>query len=164
MTRDFVRSVSLLSRGFQVETELTIQALHQGMRIVEVPVALTKRPPGGESKIRIVSDGFKILFTIVDLFRTYKPLTTFGGTGLVAVLVGIVLGSRVVIEFLQTGLVPRIPTAILATGLVLSGLFGIAVGLILNTLSRSFRELRYQLFAFEKRLEIRASVQGDELA
>jgi glycosyltransferase involved in cell wall biosynthesis len=151
MTRDFVRSVTLLSEGFQIETELTIQALHQRMRIVEVPVRLTPRPSGGESKIRIVADGVKILFTIVDLFRTYKPLTTFGGLGLLALISGVLLGIRVVVEFVQTGLVLRMPTAVLATGLVISGFFGIAVGLILNTLSRSFKEVQYQMFAFEKR-------------
>ena len=95
-------------------------------------------------------------------FERYKPLTTFGGAGLVAVLVGFVLGTRVVIEFLETGMVPRIPTAILATGLVLTGFFGIAVGLILNTLSRSFKELQHQILAFEKRLEVGNHVQRDD--
>ncbi len=144
-TREFVRSVPVLSRGFQIEAELTIQALHHGMRIAEVPVTLTDRPAGGVSKIRIMTDGAQILWTIFDLFRTYKPLTMFGGTGLALIAVGAALGISVSLEFMKTGLVRRFPTAILATGIVLSGLLSISVGLILNTLSRSFKEIHYQL-------------------
>jgi glycosyltransferase involved in cell wall biosynthesis len=152
MTRDFVRQVSLLSDGFQIETELTIQALHHRMRIVEVPVTLAERPAGGESKIRFLSDGFNILWTIFDLFRTYKPLTVFGGIGLVMLGLGALLGIAVTLEFLETGLVRRFPTAILATGMVLSGLLAVSVGLILNTLSRSFEELHHRMIALEQRL------------
>lgn len=157
MTREFVRMVPILSEGFQIETELTIQALHARVRIIEVPVALGKRLPGGESKIRVVSDGFKILWTIFDLFRTYKPLTVFGGTGLLTIAVGLILGIGVVMEFVETGLVPRFPTAILAAALVLSGLLSISVGLILNTLSRNFKELHYKIMSLDHRLESRGS-------
>jgi glycosyltransferase involved in cell wall biosynthesis len=156
MTRDFVRSISVLSDGFQIETEMTIQALHQKMRIIELPVTLTKRPPGGQSKIRIVSDGFKILWTIFDLFRTYKPLTVFGGAGLFMISLGLILGIVVLLEFFETGLVRRFPTAILASGMVLTGLLGISVGLILNTLMRSFREMDYKINALEERLRDRS--------
>lgn len=152
MTREFVRGVPVFSEGFQIETELTIQALHHRMRVVEVPVTLSKRPDGGESKIRILSDGLKISWMILDLFRTYKPLTFFGGIGLMLIAIGIFLGIGIVREFLQTGLVPRFPTAILATALVLSGLLAISVGLILNTLSRSFREIYYHIMLVDRRL------------
>lgn len=152
MTRHFVRTISLLSEGFQVETELTIQALHHHMRIVEVPVTLTERPIGSESKIRILSDGFKISWTIVDLFRTYRPLTVFGGSGFLMLALGFALGCIVTVEFLETGMVRRFPSAVLATGMVLSGLLSLSVGLILNTLSRSFRELHHRIIATEQRL------------
>ena len=153
MTREFVRLVPVLSSGFQIETELTIEALRHHQRIIELPVTLRRRVGGSESKIRIISDGLKILWTIFDLFRTYKPLTVFGGAGVLAIVVGFVLGFGVVLEFWKTGLVPRFPTAILASALVLSGLLSIAVGLILNTQSRNFKELSYHLTALSQRIE-----------
>lgn len=147
MTREFVRAIVLLSEGFQIETELTIQALHHKMRIVEVPVTLSERLPGSKSKISVVADGLRILWTIFDLYRTYRPLTAFGGAGLLMIGVGITLGTIVILEFIETGLVQRFPTAILSTGLVLSGLLSMSVGLILNTLMRSFRELQHKLLS-----------------
>jgi len=152
MTREFVRSMPILSKGFQIEAELTIEALHFDMRIIEMPVILRNRPKGGESKIHIISDGLKILWTIFDLFRNVKPLTTFGGAGLMMIAIGVVLGVGVIVEFMQTGMVPRFPTAILATGMVLSGLLSTAIGLILNTLARNFKELRYFLTAIDRRV------------
>ena len=152
MTRKFVRSIPLFSEGFTIETELTIQALHNRMRIVEIPTRLTKRPEGSSSKIRIISDGSKILWTIFDLFRLYKPLTFFAGGGLLVVAIGIFFGVGVVAEYMRTGLVLRFPTAILATGLVLSGTLSMSVGLILNSLARKFREIHYQVTCMESRL------------
>lgn len=152
MTRHFVRNIPLFSEGFAVETELTIQALHNRMRIVEIPARLRNRPQGSSSKIRIISDGLKILWTIFDLFRIYKPLTFFAGGGLLIVAIGIFFGVGVVAEYLRTGLVLRFPTAILATGMVLSGVLSMSVGLILNSLARKFREVHYQVTCMESRL------------
>lgn len=149
MTREFVRSIVILSEGFQIETELTIQALHHKMRIVEVPVILSERLPGSKSKISVVADGFRILWTILDLYRTYRPLTVFGGAGLLMIGAGITLGTIVVLEFMETGLVQRFPTAILSSALVLAGLLSISVGLILNTLMRSFREVQHKILALD---------------
>ena len=160
MTREFIRRIPLFSEGFQIETELTIQALQHRMRIVEVPITLSKRPTGGESKIRIVSDGFKILWTIFDLFRTYRPLTVFGGAGVCMIVLGLMLGTFVVVEFLETGLVEHFPSAILATGMVLTGLLAISVGLILNTLTRSFKELHHQIITLEERLSNQAQAKS----
>ncbi|WHZ28835.1 MAG: hypothetical protein OJF51_003633 [Nitrospira sp.] len=155
MTRDLVRSIAILSEGFQIETELTIQALHHKMRIVEVPVTLSERLPGSKSKISVVTDGFKILWTILDLYRTYRPLTVFGGAGLLMIGVGIILGAIVVFEFIETGFVQRFPTAILSSALVLAGLLAISVGLILNTLMRSFREVQHKILALDHRFSER---------
>jgi glycosyltransferase involved in cell wall biosynthesis len=152
MTRNFVRSISVLSEGFQIETELTIQALYHKMRIVEVPVTLSERRPGSQSKIAIIADGFRILWTIFDLYRTYRPLTVFGGIGLFMIGVGITLGAIVVVEFIETGLVRRFPTAILASAMVMAGLLSVSVGLILNTLMRSFRELQHKILALGERI------------
>jgi glycosyltransferase involved in cell wall biosynthesis len=152
MTRHFVRSVAVLSDGFQIETELTIQALHHKMRIVEVPVPLSERLPGSQSKISVIADGFRILWTIVDLYRTYRPLTVFGGVGLLMIGVGMVLGVIVLVQFLETGLVRRFPTAILASAMVMTGLLSVSVGLILNTLMRSFRDMQHKILAVDERL------------
>jgi len=152
LTREFVRTIPVLSQGFQIETELSIQALHKDMRVWEIPVKLLNRPPGGESKIRIVSDGLKIAYTIFDLFRTYKPLTVFGLAGIILIVVGSAIGFSVVVEYFQTGLVPRLPSAILAAGLWLTGLLNISVGLILNTLARNFKELTYQILSLDRQL------------
>ncbi len=153
MTHEFVRNISVLSDGFQIETELTIQALHHKMRIIEVPVTLRERVAGSHSKISVIGDGFRILWTIFDLYRTYRPLTVFGGVGLFMIGAGIMLGLIVVLEFIETGLVQRFPTAILASAMVVAGLLAVSVGLILNTLMRSFRELQHKIIALDERLQ-----------
>ena len=144
-SRDFVKNVPIFARGFQIEAELTIKALERGYRIQEIPIDLSARPDGSFSKIRHVHDGILILFMIASLFRDYKPLTFFGGSGLLLMATGLFLGVPVISEFLRTGLVPRLPTAVLAVGLVLSGVQTISVGLVLHTAARRFQELEYQL-------------------
>ena len=143
--REFVKSIPVFGGGFETEVELTIKTLARGYRIVELPVRLTSRPEGSFSKIRIVHDGFVILNTILTLFRDYKPLTFFGGAGLFVFILGSALGAVVVVEFLKTGVVTRLPSAILAVGLVLSGMLFAAIGLVLHTIARRFQELEHQL-------------------
>lgn len=143
--RKFVKGLPLFVTGFEVETELTIKALQRGYRISEVPVALRPRPEGSHSKIRIVHDGVKILWTILALFRDYKPLTFFGGLGALLILVGLIPGGVAIYEFLETGLVLRFPSAILSVGTILSGMLLIVVGLILHTINRRFQELEYYI-------------------
>jgi glycosyltransferase involved in cell wall biosynthesis len=143
--REFVKSIPVFGGGFETEVELTIKALARGYRITEVPVRLTSRPEGSFSKIRIVQDGLVILNTILTLFRDYKPLTFFGGMGLFLIVLGFVPGVVVIVEFIKTGLVPRLPSAVLAVGLVLSGMLLFVVGLVLHTITRRFQELEHQL-------------------
>lgn len=143
--RNFVKGVPLFGGGFETETELTIKALERGYRIVEVPVNLTNRPSGSFSKIRIVNDGFRIVNTILTLLRDYKPLTFFGSSGIVLILLGTIPGLIVIFEFFETGLVLRLPSAVLAVGLVLAGLLAITVGLVLHTIVRRSQEFDYQL-------------------
>ncbi len=144
-TRRFVKNVALFGGGFEIETELTIKALELGYRVIEVPSSLTSRPEGSHSKIRVVRDGFRILATILGMFRDYKPLTFFGLGGLFVILLGFVPGTIVTIEYLETGLVPKLPSAVLAVGLVLTGILSIMVGVILHTVARRFRELELHL-------------------
>ena len=143
--RSFVKGMPLFGGGFETETELTIKALERGYRIIEVPVNLTSRPEGSFSKIRIARDGVRILNTLLALFRDYKPLTFFGGFGLFLMALGFIPGLVVTVEFLRTGLVPRLPSAVLAVALVLSGMLSITVGLVLHTIVRRSQEFEYQL-------------------
>jgi uncharacterized membrane protein len=115
---------------------------------VEIPVNLSVRPAGSKSKIKIWSDGLLILSTIFAFFRDYKPFTAFGLVGLLIVMAGLVPGIIVIDEFLETGLISRIPSAILAVGLVLTGLLVCFTGLILHTISRRFQALDCQLFNY----------------
>jgi len=150
--REIVKQLPLLSPGFQIETELTIKALQRGYRIVELPVDMFARPRGSYSKIRYVQDGLLILSTIFSLARDYKPLTVFGGIGLFLTALGLIPGGVVILEFLRTGLVPRLPSAVLAVGLVLSGIIMGVVGLILHTVARHFRELDLQFRLLEREI------------
>ena len=150
-SRKFVKNIPIFGGGFETETELTIKALAHGYRIVELPVDLKARPEGSFSKIRVMQDGLLILTSILTLFRDYKPLTFFGLIGVFLVLIGFIPGTVVIVEFIETGLVPRLPSAVLAVGLVLSGLLAIVVGIVLHTIARRFQELDHQLkiLAFE---------------
>ena len=144
-SREFVKNIPVFGGGFETEVELTIKALARGYRIIEVPVRLTSRPEGSYSKIRIVSDGFVILNTILTLFRDYKPLTFFGGIGLVFIVLGCVPGGILLLDFIRTGVAHDLPAALLSVGLVLSGMLLVVVGLVLHTITRRFQELEYQL-------------------
>ena len=158
-SRRLVRALPLTGGGFQTETEMTIKALERGFTVVETPVNLVKRVSGSHSKIRIGSDGVLIMGTILGLFRDYRPLTFFGGLGLILILLGCLPGARVISDYVQTGLVPHLPSAILAVGLVLSGLIFALVGVILHTIARRFQEFDLQFQSFTE--EFRRSQQNE---
>lgn len=140
-----VKSLPILSRGFEIETELTVKCLQRNYRIMEVPVNLSERPEGSNSKIKVFRDGLLIFNTIFALFRDYKPLTAFGMFGLLLIICGLVPGIIVISEFIATGIVRRLPLAVLSVGIVLSGLLVMFTGLILHTISRRFQELDIQM-------------------
>lgn len=144
-SRNIVKELPLLSRGFEIETELTMKAIQGDFRVVEVPVNLSARPEGSSSKIKIVKDGILILSTLFSLFRDYKPLTVFGLVGACTVVIGFIPGTIVIWEYLTTGYISRVPSAILAVGLVLSGIMSIVVGLVLHAIARRFQENERQL-------------------
>jgi len=148
--RKLVKSLPLFGGGFEIETELTIKALERGYRIVEIPIDLGERPTGSSSKIRIVRDGMRIIHTILALFRDYKPLTFFGALGLIVIVAGFVPGLIVIFEFIETRFIHHVPSAILAVGLVISGMLLVMVGLILHTITRRFQELNYHLQTLTK--------------
>jgi glycosyltransferase involved in cell wall biosynthesis len=145
MNRRIVKGLPLFEKGFAIEAELTVKSLERGYRLVELPVDLKARGEGSHSKIRIFSDGLRILSTILALFRDYKPLTFFGSIGLVFMLLGFIPGLRSIIGFWRTGMVQYFPSAILAVGLELTGLLSLAAGLILHTIDRRFNELEHYI-------------------
>jgi len=154
-SREVVKNLPVLSRGFEIETELTIASMERNYRITEIPVALAERPDGSRSKIRIWHDGFIILGTIFSFFRDYKPLTAFGLMGLLFVTAGMVPGVIVINEFIKTGLISRIPSAILAIGLVLTGVIIAVAGLLLHAISRRFQALDCQLRNYMRSIDKR---------
>lgn len=151
MTREYVKQAPVLASGFELETELSILAFERGFRTVELPVTLRSRPTGSHSKISVVRDGIRILTAILTLLRDYRPLSFFGGAGLVCAILGLMPGIFVTVEFMERGTV-RIPTAVLATGLEVSGLTLILAGVILTAINRRFRELDHRLNLLEDQL------------
>lgn len=140
----FVNSVPILSKGFEVETELTLQALDKNLIIKEIPVNYFNRPEGSTSKLNTYYDGLLVLKTIFWIFKDYRPLKFFSLVALISFLSGIFLGSIPVTEFIKTGKVTHPSTAVLATGFVLVALLAVATGFILDTINRRYRE-QYQL-------------------
>ena len=141
-SRRFVKSFPALAAGFETETEFTVHALELKMPIGEVPTAYRGRPPGSASKVRTYADGIRILRSIVLLVKEERPLQFFALIGVLLLLAGFGLGLPVVVEFLRTGLVPRLPTAVLATGLVLLSFLSFGCGLVLDTVTHGRREMR----------------------
>lgn len=142
LSRRFVKSFPVLSGGFEIETELTVHALVLGLAVEEVDTPYYARPQGSLSKLNTWRDGLRILRTIGNLYRAEHPLPFFAGIGLVLALISVGLAIPVVTTFLETGLVPRLPTAVLSTGLMLLAFLSAAVGLILDTVTRGRRELK----------------------
>ncbi len=141
-SRRFVKSFPALSGGFETETEFTVHALELRMPIGEVPTPYKDRPAGSESKLRTYSDGFRILRTIILLVKEERPLAFFAAIGAVLLLLAVLVAVPVLTEFLRTGLVPRLPTAVLATGLVLLSFLSLTCGLILDSVTRGRKELK----------------------
>ena len=141
-SRRFVKSFPVLSVGFEIETEISVHALELKMPLGEVETPYFARPDGSESKLSTYRDGWRILRTIAMLYRIERPLWFFGAIGTVLALLAVVLAVPLAITYMHTGLVPRVPTAILVTGLmILAALNGFA-GLILDTVVRGRREVR----------------------
>ena len=141
-SRGFVKSFPISSGGFEIETELTVHALTLALPIGEVATSYKERPVGSASKLNTYKDGIRILRTIFTLFRNERPLTFFSILGTVFMLTALVLAYPIVVTFLETGLVPRFPTAILATGLAIYSLVMFGCGLILETVTKGRREMK----------------------
>lgn len=141
-SRRFVKSFPALARGFETETEISVHALELAMPVAEVVTAYAARPEGSESKLSTWRDGWRILRTIIHLFRIERPVLFYGSLAFVLAAMAIALAIPLAITYAQTGLVPRFPTAILVTGLMLVAALSFFCGLILDTVVRGRREVR----------------------
>jgi glycosyltransferase involved in cell wall biosynthesis len=141
-SRRFVKSFPVLSDGFEIETELTVHALELAMPVAEVETPYYARPEGSFSKLNTWGDGFRILRTILKLYRSEKPLRFFSAIGAFLALVSIGLAIPILVVYLETGLVPRLPTAVLSTGLMIVAVLSVSSGLVLDTVTRGRREMK----------------------
>ncbi|MBD3878951.1 MAG: glycosyltransferase [Quinella sp. 1Q5] len=136
----FVKSFPVLSKGFEIETEMTIHALDKNLLLRTVTVNYRDRPAGSESKLNTYVDGAKVILTIFNLYRDYKPLQFFGVVGMILALLALILFVPVFYDYLQTSLVPRFPTLIVSGFLMLSAMLSFACGLILDTIAKNNRK------------------------
>jgi glycosyltransferase involved in cell wall biosynthesis len=141
-SRRFVKSFPVLSEGFEIETEMSVHALELRMPVGEIETRYLARPEGSHSKLSTFRDGWRILKTIVTLYRIERPVLFFGGIGAILVAAALILALPLVFTYLETGLVPRFPTAILATGMTIVAVLSFFAGLILDTVTRGRREVR----------------------
>jgi len=141
-SRRFVKSFPVLSSGFEIETEMSVHALELRMPVGEVETAYGARPEGSQSKLSTYRDGWRILSSIGTLYRVERPVLFFGSIGALLVIAALVLAEPLIVTYAHTGLVPRFPTAILITGMVIIAVLCVFAGLILATVTRGRREVR----------------------
>ena len=150
MSRRFVKSFPSAAAGFGIETEISVHAVRMKVPMAEVGTHYRERPAGSTSKLNTYRDGIRILFTIVGLMRRERPLVFFGAIFAFFALLSLAFGVPVVIEYFQTGLVPRLPTAVLVTGMMMLAFLSLFTGLILDTVTRGrweIKRLRYLAFS-----------------
>ena len=148
---DFVKTFPVLSKGFEIETEMTIHALDKNLLLKEIPVNYRDRPEGSESKLNTVSDGIKVLKTIARLFKEYKPTIFFGIISLFFLMISLIFGIPVFLEYFKTGLVPRIPTLIFSGFMLIISMLSLVCGIILEVVVKKHRQLFEYLYINTKR-------------
>lgn len=148
--RRFAKTMPIKSEGFEIETEMTLHALDKRFRILEIPIRYRDRPPGSESKLNTVSDGIRVLKTVFWIFKDYKPLAFFSIIGLILFILGLIVGIPVVTEFFASGRIAKMPSAILAVGLMVLATNALTCGFILDTIVRNHRD-EYELIQSEFR-------------
>lgn len=142
MTRRFVKSLPIISAGFELETELTVHALQLRLPIKEIETRYFERIAGGQSKLSTFRDGLRILWAIFLLTKQHRPFLLYSFVAIILATISMTLGISVVDEFFRTGLVPRLPTALLATGIMLLAALSLMTGLILHSISRNALETK----------------------
>jgi len=141
MTRAFVKNVPVLARGFDVETELTLQALYRGFVIREIPTPYGARPEGSHSKLRTIPDGFRVLLKLFLMLQSYKPLTFFGSIGILCAIASLASGVGPVIEYMQFRYVYAVPRAVLAAALAIMAMLSVGIGVILHSTNFRLQEV-----------------------
>lgn len=136
----FVKTFPVMSKGFEIETEMTIHCLDNNLLLQTVPVSYRDRPAGSKSKLNTFSDGYKVLYTILKLYKNYKPLRFFGYIAVCLAFISTVLFIPVGKEYLNTGLVPRFPTLIVSSVTMLAAFLSLVCGLILDTENQKFKQ------------------------
>jgi glycosyltransferase involved in cell wall biosynthesis len=150
--RYFVKTIPILSGGFEIETEMSIHALDKKFLLKEIPIDYRDRPDGSSSKLNTYKDGIKVLKTIVSLFKDYKPMPFFSFIALLSFIIGMLVGIPVIMEFVRTHFITKIPSAILALGFVLIAILFITNGFILDTLVKQNKQ-NYELFLNEFKIK-----------
>jgi glycosyltransferase involved in cell wall biosynthesis len=146
LSRRFVKSFPAMSIGFETETELAVHALELRMPSTEVATVYKERPPGSVSKLRTYSDGVRIMMLIARLVKDERPMHFFGLAGILLILVAVLLSVPLLFTYLETGLVPRVPTAILSAALVIIGVLSMFTGLILDMTTKTRREMKRLIY------------------
>jgi glycosyltransferase involved in cell wall biosynthesis len=141
-SRRFVKSFPVLSDGFEIETELSVHALELALPVAEIETPYYARPEGSFSKLNTWRDGLRILGTLLKLYRSEKPLRFFTAIGIFLMLISIGLATPVIVTYLEEGLVPRLPTAVLSMGLMILAVLSVSSGLVLDTVTRGRREMK----------------------
>ncbi len=163
MSRRFVKSFPALSSGFEIETELTVHALDLRAPVAEVPTPYGNRSAGTKSKLNTWRDGWRILRVIVRLFKEERPLAFFSWIALLLASTSVALAIPLITTFLETGLVPRLPTAVLSTGLMLVAVVSFSCGLILDTVTRGRRELKRMHYLTHSGIPMRGRRATDKM-
>lgn len=143
--RFFVKTMPVMSEGFQIETEMSIHALDKKFRLKEIPIEYRDRPSGSESKLNTFRDGYRVIKALIGLFKDYKPLIFFGLISSVSLILGLLVGIPVIIEFVLTNFITKVPSAILAVGFIVVSVVSLACGLILDTISATAKR-NYELY------------------
>lgn len=154
---EFVKSFPVLSKGFEIETEMSIHAVDKNMNVENVIIEYRDRPEGSESKLNTYSDGFKVLKTIGRLYRNYKPMQFFGIVALILMIISAAMFIPVLVIYIETGLVPNFPTLIVSGFIALAALESLFSGMILSTLAEKERQ------EFEFRLQLVRKMKKEEL-
>jgi len=142
---EFVKGFPVLSKGFEIETEMTIHAVDKNFKLVEIPVQYRDRPEGSVSKLNTYSDGMKVLKTIANLFKEYKPMGFFSIVSVLFLIFSLILGVPVVIEYFNTGLVPKFPSLIVSCVSLLIALLLFICGIILEVIVKKNKQF-YELY------------------
>ena len=140
----FVKNMPVMSPKFEIETEMSLYALDKKYIIKEIPILYRDRPEGSTSKLNTIDDGIKVLKTIIKMFKDYNPLKFFGVIALILFIIGLLIGMPVLIEYFNTAYITKVPSAILATGVMILSVVALQCGVMLDTITRQNRE-KYEL-------------------